>query len=264
MSDEKDLNLDHLRDAEENNYQFLKELLGDSYNLLPELLRLYEVFIKLAVEPVFQLETISQPPAILHLLQWLKNEAVAGAITLMRGHIADSSNYSRRALEISAFVLKMYHDADSAASWMASGRSKRAQNKYLAAFPAYKLVRELLPADLVDMYEDDCLSVHPSFAGVSSRASLDPDMVHRFKFFDLDEADEKQTYFVLKFFQLCICHARIMNALAQTFASHESFDSAQWQVACTDYMHRLQEKHSIWMPAFEALLAAEEGETTIC
>lgn len=120
---------------------------------------------------------------------------------LMRGHITDSSNFSRRALEICAFIVRMYRDEKAAKRWMEAGKSKKARERYVSAFPAWKLVKELLTPELVKMYEDDCLDVHPSFFAVTKRASLDHDRVHRFSYFDLDEDDGHQTFLVMNFFQ---------------------------------------------------------------
>lgn len=251
---------DGLRDQEEKNFQGLKKVLGESFGLIYDLLDLYDVFFKLALKPVVKLDDANQIPALLHSLQWMKHEAIAGTMTLMRGHITDSSNFSRRALEICAFIVRMYSDKEAAKRWMEAGTSNKARDRYVSAFPAWKLVKELLTPELVKMYEDDCLDVHPSFFAVTKRASLDDDRTHRFSYFDLDEADGHQTFLVMSFFNICICHGKIMEFLTTVFYPSGQFDSETWLTSYLAFVQKFQALRELWRPIIDAHFQQQEAE----
>lgn len=245
---------DQFRIREEATFQELKALLGDSFSLIYDLLRLYDTFIDLALKPVFALNDSHQIPALLHSLQWMKHEAIAGTMTIVRGHISDSSNFSRRAIELCAFVSKMYADKEAAKRWMEAGTSNKAQERYLSTFPAWKLVKELLTPDLIAMYEDDCLTVHPSFFAVAKRASLDEDRTHRFSYFDLEEDDEQQTYFIIEFFNLLLCHGKLMAHLTTVFYPSGNFDSEKWMQAFSPFVNRWTAFQQHWKPVTDKRL----------
>ena len=251
---------DGLREQEERNYQGLKRVLGESFELIHDLLALYDVFFKLSLKPVVKLEDAHQIPALLHSLQWMKHEAIAGTMTLMRGHITDSSNFSRRALEICAFIVRMYRDEEAAKRWMEAGTSNKARERYVSAFPAWKLVKELLTPELVKMYEDDCLDVHPSFFAVTKRASLDDDRTHRFSYFDLDGNDGHQTFLVMNFFNICICHGKIMEFLTTVFYPSGHFDSEKWLAVYVPFVQKFQALRELWRPIIDAHFAEQEVE----
>jgi hypothetical protein len=206
------------------------------------------------------LDDANQIPALLHSLHWMKHEAIAGTMTLMRGHITDSSNFSRRALEICAFIARMYVDKDAAKRWMEAGTSNKARERYVSAFPAWKLVKELLPAELVKTYEIDCLDVHPSFFAVTKRASLDDDWVHRFGYFDLDKADGHQTFLVMSFFNMCSCHGKIMEFLTTIFHPSGHFDSQQWLASYPAFVQKFQAFREHWRPIIDAHFQQQEAE----
>lgn len=69
---------DGLREQEERNYQGLKQVLGESFELIHDLLTLYDEFFKLSVKPILKLEDTHQIPALLHSLQWIEHEPSLG------------------------------------------------------------------------------------------------------------------------------------------------------------------------------------------
>jgi hypothetical protein len=243
---------DNLRAREEQAYQSTKKLLGGSFNLAYDLQNLYDLFNQLSTNVVMRLNDGNQMAALLHSLQWLKNEAIAGTLTLMRGHITDSSNFSRRSLEICAFAIRIYQDPAAAKRWMEIGKSKKARERYESAFPAWQLVRDLLNPELIGYYKDDCLAVHPSLFAVTKRAEIGDDHVHRFRYFDLDRSDEQQIYFVMRFLTLCVCHAKIMEHLTTVFYPSGHFDQESWLEAYLSFISKFQTIRSGWEPAVNA------------
>jgi hypothetical protein len=251
---------DDLRKREEGVFRGMRELLGETYNTSQELLDLYSVLFDASLKCVWKLEDKHQPPALMHSLQWLKNEAIAGILTLMRGHISDASNFGRRSIEICAFIKLMYENKEAAARWMKAGTSKRAQAKYLSAFPAFELVRKHLTPELVKIYERNCLDVHPSFFAVVKRASLDPDRVHRFSYFDLDETDDKQAYLIISYFNLIACHVKIMEFLTIMFYPSGHFDKDKWMAAFGPFIHRAETRRLFWQPLIDAHMVHLDDE----
>lgn len=243
---------DDLRKREEGNFLGLREVLGPAYAIAPELINLYTVLLEASIKSVCDLDDNTyQIPALMHTLQWMKNEAICGILMLMRGHISDASNFNRRALELCAFVSLMYKDKDSAERWMKAGVSKSAQEKYRSRFDAFKVVKAELPKPLIDIYAENCLNVHPSPFAVVKRASLDPDRTHRFSFFDLDEDDDRQPSFVLNFFNIILLHVKIMEFLSQLFYPGGHFDSELWMANFKPFLETAESQRIDFIPLIE-------------
>jgi len=251
---------DALREEEESLYGQTRKLLGESFCLVEDLLNLYDVFLKLSVKPVAKLDDAERLAPMLHCLQWMKNEAITAVLTMMRGHIADSSNYTRRAIEIAAFVAYMFKNGDAAKRWMAAGASDEARKEYVKSFMAYKIVKQELTPYLIGNYEDYCLDVHPSFFGCVNRASLDEDYVHRFAQFDLSPTDGYQTFFVSNFLRALVCHAKLMEHLTTVFYSSGHFDAETWTAAYLPFVQKFQIIDQYWRPFFADHFARTYGE----
>jgi len=252
---------DDLRKREEGVYRGLKDILGDSYSIATDLVDLYTVVLNASLKPVCKLDDNNfQMPALMHTLQWLKNEAISGVLSMMRGHISDASNFNRRALELSAFISLMYKDKDSAERWMKAGVSKSAQDRYRSRFDAFKVVRAELPAPLIEIYNRCCLDVHPSPFAVVKRASLDSDRTHRFSFFDLDDDDPRQPSFVMNFFNHVIYHVKIMEFLSQLFYPSGLFDSQAWMASFKPFLENTESRRIAFMPLIEEHLRKIDEE----
>lgn len=250
---------DSLRQEEERNFSELKELLGETFTIVYGLLRLYDLFLELSMKSVLALEDDTQIPALLHLLQWMKNEAIFGTLTIMRGHITDTSNFSRRSLEVTAFIAKIYGDKEAGKRWMEAGKSASARGRYLSAFPAWQLVKELLNDELKNLYEEDCMSVHPSFYGAALRAEF-ADRAHTFSYFDLSEEDENQTYFVMRFLSFVATHAKAMAFLTQVFYPSGVFDAEKWMTEFRPFIVRWTALSETWKPKIEERLKKHVDE----
>ena len=208
---------DYWRSREEEIYTNLKRVLGSGFPLLQEVLELHSTLGRLAQRPILQLKNPNQIAAIFHLLAWMRHEAVAAGLMLLRGHVTDSTNFTRRALEICAFIVLIHSDREAGRRWMEAGASKKARQRYTSAFPAWQVVRDQLPKELRDMYEIQCLDVHPSFFAIAKRAKFTAEFKHQFAYSDLSETDPHQTFFVMSFLNLCSTHGKMLAHLANVF-----------------------------------------------
>src|SRR5579872_3661094 len=89
--------------------------IGASRFLSDRVSALYELLLSLVVNcpDVSKVLDVNQTTATLHCLQSLRYEFLMSVITLWRGHVIDSTNYSRKSIEIAAFLLEIWSDVES-------------------------------------------------------------------------------------------------------------------------------------------------------
>lgn len=93
--------LETLRQDEDRVFLSVSEYLGDTKHLVDDLSDLYESIFALIGSTNLQLNDL-QSVAFMHCLQALRYELLMGCLTLLRGHVTDSSKDTRRAIEIVA------------------------------------------------------------------------------------------------------------------------------------------------------------------
>lgn len=147
-----------------------------------------------------------QEKAFFNCLQCVQYELIHSMLTAMRGHISDSTKYSRRAIESAAFACEVFRRPKHARIFLELGvgeteeEQKKHEEEYVENFKAFRKVernRKYLGDDLVARYEEQCLFVHPSYLSLNMQASdmktVDDDykVVYHRGFFLTDVREER-------------------------------------------------------------------------
>jgi hypothetical protein len=172
----EDISIDELAEMEakvlsefNRAYPGLKELSFEITLLQKELGR---AFMIAAGPPLSK----DQADSFLYLLNTLIHQNLMGSLCMMRGHPTDATTFTRKAIEITAFMIEVLVNPESAERWINMAKSKGKRKDFLSRFQAWQVVTRQLPTraqELVDAYEYYCLMVHPSLAAVSHQ--IEPD-----------------------------------------------------------------------------------------
>jgi len=213
--------LEALKQDEDRVLISVSDYLGDTKHLVDDVSDLYERIFALIGSTNIQLNEL-QSVAFMHCLQALRFELLMGCLTLLRGHVTDSSKDTRRAIEIIAFAFEIFGNAESGKRWMEIGVSRGSMKRYLSRFQAWQVVQnheKQLSKDLVDLYEQYCLYVHPSYGSMVQQASLKEDRRHVFEYFETQN-DRQLSYLALSLFRILDTHIRIIKSLRDFLESN--------------------------------------------
>jgi hypothetical protein len=230
----------------------VSDFFGSTKLLTDNAAALYESITKLIVESsnfgsVFDL---NQRTAIFDCLQSLRYSLVMSMTTMLRGHVTDSTNHSRRSVEIAAFLLEICSNTENAKRWLDMGKSKSARKKYKSAFQAHQLVakhKDILTEKIVDLYDNFCLFVHPSYASMYHQIKIVGNQ-HQFHYFE-HQTDVQKANMVIQFFILLNTHMRLMDALSKFFESKNlSFVMTKWKEHYEMLVEETEKAKQQWMP----------------
>ena len=256
--------LSKIHDQEQQVFESVSNYLGDLPQLVDDLSDLYELFFSKLSATDLRLSEL-QVVAIFHCLNAIRYELVVGSLALLRGHVTDSTKYTRRAIEAAAFVVEMFKYNESAKRWMEVGVGKKAMEKYRSRFQASKVVENhttVLTKEVINLYEQYCLFVHPSYASMVQQASLKEDRISTFAYFEV-QTERQFNYLALAFFMLTDTHLRILKSLRDLLASAGiNFDFVGWDEAMSSYARKGLEQRMKWTPIAEGL-AREESNSIV-
>jgi hypothetical protein len=237
-------------------FENVTTLLGNAGLLASLVSETYELFIKLVVNSpdISKRFEASQTTALLHCLQALRYNMVMSTVTLFRGHVTDSTNYSRKSIEISAFLLEICSDPESAKRWLEMGKSSKARKKYTSRFQAHQIVVKhsaVLSTEVVDLYDNYCLFVHPSYASVHHNIEITNQREHQFHYFE-HQSEAQQANLVMQYFILLNTHVLLMRALSLYFDKNQiGFPGKQWQQSIMKCATDIDERKKEWKPFLE-------------
>lgn len=229
----------------------IADFLGPTKHLADGAATLYENLIALVVS-ASHFGThfdINQRTAVFHCLQALRYSMVMSVVTILRAHVTDSTSYSRRSIEIAAFLVEICSDTESAKRWIEMGKSNNARKKYKSAFQAHQLVvkhEQILTASVKDLYDNFCLFVHPSYASMHHQIQVSAN-AHQFHYFEHQSKPQKANL-AIQFFILLNTHVLLMHSLVDFFASKNfGVQAIDWLSAANALAQKTEEAKTQWL-----------------
>lgn len=228
------------------------ELLGESKRLSDKVSDIYELLLSLVCHSpdIGVAFDVNQTTATVHCLQALKYNMIMGVTSIFRGHVTDSTNFSRKSIEIAAFLLEICSDVESAKRWIEMGRSGKSTQKYKSRFPAYQLVAKYrieLSSDVIQLYDTFCLFVHPSYGSMHNQITVTTEREHRFLYFE-HETESQKASLLIQYFNLLNTHVLLVRALSLFFdKANIGFDGKRWQKAILSCAADIDGDKSRWL-----------------
>ncbi len=242
----------HIVSGETHAVGEIADFLGPTKVLADDAATLYETLMHVIVNASkFGADfDINQRTAVFHCLQALRYSLIMSAVTICRGHVTDSTSYSRRSIEITAFLIEICSNTESAKKWMEMGKSGTARKKYKAAFQAHQLVanhEQVLTMPVRDLYDNFCLFVHPSYASMHYQIKIDGNQ-HQFHYFE-HQTNAQKANLIVQFFSVLNTHVLLMHALLRFFVGKDiGVESTDWMSACKQLATKIDEAKKQWLP----------------
>ena len=252
----------HIIAGENHAAAEVADLLGPSRTLADETASLYESLIKLIVNGKNFGTTfdVNQRTAVFHCTQSLRYMLIMSVTTILRGHVTDSTNFSRRSIEIAAFLLEICSNRESAKRWMNMGMSKTSRKKYKNAFQAHQLVVnhvQLLSPAVKDLYDNFCLFVHPSYASMHYQIKV-AGSEHQFHYFE-HQSEVQKANLIIQFLMILNTHMRLMHAIRNFFDTKGmGLDSDLWRKDYESLVLKIEDAKKQWDPLIKKSGLEEE------
>lgn len=237
--------------VEENNFSANQETLGAITIEFNELFVLQANLNTLIDTPALDLG-VTPYIVITNCLQLINQDLLKGMVNLCRGYLTDAAFHVRRSIESAATLVEIVKTPAKADIWAAMETDDQIKN-YVQNFMVFKLVKQNLSTDLSSIYENLCLSVHPSPLSIAHRTGFDYQNGWRVKFFDVESIDDhprlKQDAL-----NLLQTYRRMLEEIAMAFKNSDGFRYQEFQRAS-------QQVHLSWETCAKKLL--ESGELSI-
>lgn len=223
--------IDRVREGEEANYKFARQAVGDSASLIQDLVDLYGLLGDLV-------RASGLPPddgvvAASQFLLACRYQLTIGALTALRGHINDSFYFTRKAIELCAFAVRVDKHPHLAMVWLQAGRSGNSYERYRKKFSPGKLFpsdHELL-GTLYDRYDHCSKFVHPSAYSLAGHIEVERSTDHidfKFNYFQLqDRAPSEPIRTIL---WIVDTHFGILRVFQDILKEAIAHDQAKWEI----------------------------------
>jgi len=222
--------IDHVRLAEESNYNVARQRVGDSGSLIQDLIDLYSLLGDLVresgVSPDDELVAASQ------FLLACRYQLTVGALTALRGHINDSFYFTRKAIELVAFAARVDKHPDLAMVWLQAGRSDISYQRYREKFKPGKLFpkdHEIL-GKLYNRYDHCSKLLHPSAYSLAGHINIEQstDRVDfKFDYFQLQDSDLSEPIRTLLW--IADTHFGILRIFQEILKRAIAHDPTKWE-----------------------------------
>lgn len=177
----KQRKIDAIRQMDEGGYFLVANYVASIAGGVDELWDVFQSVLDFLASKVDSMKLDPyQEKAFFNCLQCVQYELIHSMLTAMRGHISDSTKYSRRAIESAAFACEVFRRPKHAKIFLelcdgeTDEEQKANEKEYTDNFKAFQKVegnRKYLGNDLVARYEEQCLFVHPSYLSLNMQAS---------------------------------------------------------------------------------------------
>lgn len=243
---------------EEKNLQNSLAFLGNTYELLTALERLYDAFpsiIRLPAADPLPEKTIAAGVES-HLALICRRQLTLGALTLFRGYRGDSQGHLRKAIEACTFSAKMDRHPHLAKVWIEVGKSEEAFEEFRKKF-----AKDLFPkddAELSSLYEphDMCSkAMHSSMYGVGLHfihPQSKPNMP------SLDVFDVRINLNVFTWFMIMIrTHTVMLTIFERLLAPYMGVHLDEWHEQLERCKARYVQHQVQWQPRLDEYMKGE-------
>ncbi len=223
--------IEKLRIADQNNFEVAWRSMGDSGTLVEDLVELYaylgDLVKRSGVVPSDEIVAGSM------FLLACRYQLVVGAITAVRGHLNDSGYFTRKAIELCAFAVRIKNDPTLAMKWLTAWKDGSSYKEFRKEFRSKKLFpmgHELL-RQLYDRYDFWSKMVHPSVFsfGGHVEATRGQDVFElEYSYSQLRDADPSEP--IRTFLSIVDTHFGILRVFEEILSDVITFDKAGWEV----------------------------------
>jgi len=242
--------------AEENNRQRSMQVLGDTVSLVQDLCDAHSKLVDLveaAPASDIKVGTIAGS-----LFMGVRYELVTGALSLLRGHITDSMQILRRAVEMAAFAYRIHADPTLADLWIKGENDEQSFKRYRKKFSAKKLFPKEHPilSALYERYSHCSKAVHSSLASLARRSSIeetDDKVLVNHDYFELKEEDKSEP--ARAFLFMIDAHYGILRLFTEVFEKQLAPSRNQWDIRMTSVAAKLEGNKLRWKP----IILADRG-----
>jgi len=221
--------IEQVHEIDEANYELSKRLLGDSFSIVQNLLDLYSELGRL-IEG-----TLVKPPNELVIaVQFVlacRYQLTLGALTAFRGHLTDSSAYTRKAIELCGFAWGVKQDPDLASLWINAGDTEAAYSAYENKFRTGKLFPKghHVLRELRNRYDVCSKLSHPSIYSLSRHIQADPSAATiRLNYSELKPQDPSEPIRTL--LVIVDTHFGILRIFEEIFSDLIAHDRSTWEI----------------------------------
>jgi hypothetical protein len=175
--------LDTLISAEAKNYERSLTVLGAAIELVDLIGETYATVVHEFTAQFQTFELNEQTTVVYVMFASVRYQLLAACASLLRGHIADSKMFLRKAIELTLFAVNTCERPKAAAAWLNIHVNEK---KYLEEYKIFQIIKRVkaratedsetkLLIRLVDNYESCSLEVHPTFIAVARSTDFDPE-----------------------------------------------------------------------------------------
>jgi hypothetical protein len=223
---------------EEKNLSHSIRLLGDSYDLVTSLERLYDMLPRLCCFPKDAETNDATYAAVLtrELMRVCRRQLTLGTLTLLRLHRGDANLHLRKAIEICAYTAKMGKHPHMARLWMEARKDEKAFEKFREKF------KKLFPQDDAEFaklghHYDECSRVmHSSIYGGGG----------------IDVFDTTQDATVIAFFfHITDAYLTMLRVFGHLLAAYAGEQIGSWTKELTMVEQTFRMKRHQWTPFIE-------------
>lgn len=231
MSVEPELpEIEQIRKHDEENLEISIKYLGDAYTLVHDITELYTLLGNLL--------STSQSPVDLKfyinctLLLSCQYQFTASCLAVLRTHLTDSFQSTRRAIESCAFAYRIFKQPNLAEKWLNAGDSKKKYGKYRKSFSG-----NLFPDNheamrfLGGQYDFCSKQMHSTLHSFATRMiTEEKEKALSFKFPYCDIPKDDPVHFFRAFFATINIHRYILKVFAEVFQEDIKKDMIAWEL----------------------------------
>jgi hypothetical protein len=244
--------IEEIRSLEERTYAVSQKRLGDTTELVEDVSSLYSTIVGIygtsGIGPGDKREFLFASYQVL-LCQYL---LITGCLAIERGHLTDSFQYTRKAIESCAIARKILEHPHLGTVWWEAGRSKEKYEKYRKKFIKLFPKSDPLMSKLYDRYDLCSKRAHGSVVSFldSLQHSCSKDIVGvYFHYSELKSEDPSEPVRTLLLtldihFGIARCFGRILGNVIET-------DRSTWASRLNAVNGRITSEKKRWRKACE-------------
>jgi len=239
--------IDQVREYDEENLRRTKLYLGDTVSLLQDLVELYKFLADLIAKS--SLGSRDEIVCAADFLLACRYQLTLGALSLLRGHLTDSSSFTRKAIEFSAFAVLIKKRPDLGLVWLNAGSNEDSYKKYREKFRTVKLFpkNHALLKVLYLRYDQCSKQNHPSIFSICQHISVFPvgDKINlQFNYFELKQGDASEPVRTLLW--LVDTHFVIIRVFEEVLFDVIAKEQIKWEVRRNAVEGKIEIHHGKW------------------
>lgn len=241
--------IEKIRELQNQNFEISKNALGDSWGLGQDLLELYESLSEIIKDCKVKIS----PEEFTSLSFFLGSQyqLVMGCLAILSGNLSDSFQYTRKAIELSAFAARVKRHPHLAEIWQKADDNDDAYEEYRKKFSPGKLFSEdnKILGDLYTRYDECSKITHSSIVSLAQNVEInetEKGIETSFQFFGVradDHSEPARTYL-----WTIDTHFKIIQIFEDVFSNNIKPDLSTWEIRRNTMEAKLAVHKERWKP----------------